>query len=147
MNHNDIPNLRERLQRLVADGEHRRRRRGVTLVEVLIVIAIMALIAGGVGFMVLPQMQKARVKTAKKDCQEIRKVATQYIALNTGVECPTVETLISERELDHDGGGRDPWDELYEISCSTDDVTVVSAGPDAQMGTEDDIVAGFVGEG
>ena len=39
--------------------------RGVTLVEVLIVVAIMALIAGGVSFLVLPRYREAQVKTAK----------------------------------------------------------------------------------
>jgi len=125
----------------------KRRRRGVTLIEVLIVIAIMALIAGGVGFMVFPKIKQARIDTAKNDCREIQKIATQYMALNVGVDCPTVQTLIDEKELQHEGGGADPWGTPYELSCGADEVSVVSAGPDAQMGTEDDIFVGFAGEG
>ena len=133
-------------QRLIELLNRRRRRRGVTLIEVLIVIAIMALIAGGVGFVVFPKIQQARVDTAKNDCREIRKITEQYMALNVGVECPTVEILIDEKELQHEAGGADPWGTQYEVTCNGDEFSVVSAGPDAQMGTEDDIFAGYVGE-
>ncbi|MEM6790169.1 MAG: type II secretion system protein [Myxococcota bacterium] len=134
-------------QRLRMNRGRRARRRGVTLIEVLIVIAIMALIAGGVGFAVFPKIKKARIDTAKRDCGEIQKVATTYRALNVGVDCPTVTTLIEDRELTHEAGGADPWGTLYDISCTPDDIGVVSAGPDTQMGTEDDIMVGYVGEG
>ncbi|HHH30801.1 MAG TPA: prepilin-type N-terminal cleavage/methylation domain-containing protein [Polyangiaceae bacterium] len=122
--------------------------RGVTLVEVLIVVAIMALIAGGVGFMILPKYRESQVKTATTNARNIRAVATQYIALKGG-DCPTVDVLIAERELDADGGGVDPWNNPYTISCSGDDISVSSPGPDGQEGTEDDIVVGGapVGEG
>jgi general secretion pathway protein G len=120
----------------------------VTLVEVLIVVAIMALIAGGVGFMILPKYRESQVKTATTNARNIRAVATQFIALKGG-DCPTVEVLIAERELDADGGGEDPWGGTYTISCSGDDISVSSPGPDGQEGTEDDIVVGGapVGDG
>jgi general secretion pathway protein G len=115
--------------------------RGVTLVEVLIVIAIMALIAGGVGFLVLPRYRESQEKQARIDARAIRGVATQYVALKSGGDCPTVEVLIAERELDAEGG-KDPWGQDYRIDCSGDDIMVSSPGPDKQEGTEDDIVVG-----
>lgn len=128
--------LARRLRRAAKSAQ-----RGVTLVEVLIVVAIMALIAGGVGFMILPKYRESQVKTAGTNARNIRAVATQFVALKGG-DCPTVEVLIAERELDADGGGQDPWGNVYTISCSGDDISVSSPGPDGQEGTEDDIVVG-----
>ena len=113
--------------------------RGVTLVEVLIVVAIMALIAGGVGFLVLPRYRESQVKTAETKARAIRAVATQYVALKSGGDCPTVEQLVAERELDGEGKS-DPWGQIFVIACSADDIQVSSPGPDKQEGTEDDIV-------
>jgi general secretion pathway protein G len=123
--------------------------RGVTLVEVLIVVAIMALIGGTVGFVVLPKMQQARVDSATTNARKIRQVATQYLALRGG-ECPTVEKLVSEKELDAENN-EDPWGKPYKIDCSDgSDILVTSAGPDGQEGSADDIIVpkrGGGGEG
>jgi general secretion pathway protein G len=119
--------------------------RGVTLVEVLIVVAIMALIAGGVSFLILPKYQEAQVKTATTDARNIRQVATQYIALNSAEDCPTVQSLIAAKELDSSGNTEDPWGQPYQLDCTSDDVVVSSPGPDKKEGTEDDIVVGAVG--
>ena len=129
--------LRRRLSRAAS--------RGVTLVEVLIVVAIMALIAGTVGFVVLPKMQQARVDTATTNARKIRQVATQYVALRGG-ECPSVEKLVSEKELDAENN-EDPWGKPYKIDCGGDDIMVVSAGPDRQEGTPDDIIVPKQGSG
>ena len=118
----------------------------MTLVEVLIVVAIMALIAGGVSFLVIPRYNEAKVKTATTTARNIRQVATQYVALNNA-ECPTVQTLIAERQLDSAGDTEDPWGQPYSIACSEDDITVTSPGPDKQEGTEDDIYAGSTAGG
>ncbi|MEM9693979.1 MAG: type II secretion system protein [Myxococcota bacterium] len=122
-------------------ARRRRRRRGVTLVEVLIVVAIMALIAGGVGVLVLPKYRESQEKQARLDAGNIRGAVTTFIALKGG-DCPTVETLIAEKEIDGENGGRDPWGGLYTIECDGDDIIVSSAGQDQQEGTEDDIVVG-----
>ncbi len=113
--------------------------RGVTLVEVLIVVAIMALIAGGVGFLVLPKYKQAQVKTAQTQARAIRGVATQYLALRGNGDCPTVPLLISEKELDPENE-KDPWGQVFALVCDTDDIQVSSPGPDKQEGTEDDII-------
>jgi general secretion pathway protein G len=115
--------------------------RGVTLVEVLIVVAIMALIAGGVSFLVLPRYRDAQIKTAKTNARNIRNVATQHVALKGG-ECPTVQTLISEKELDAAGDTKDPWGGSFTIKCDADDISVSSPGPDQRDGSQDDILVG-----
>src|SRR5687768_3872948 len=51
----------------------RARHAGVTLVEVLIVVAIMALLGGSVGFYALQQYKKAEKATAEEDARNLRK--------------------------------------------------------------------------
>ncbi len=122
--------------------------RGVTLFEVIIVVAILALIAGGVGVAVYPRWVEAQKKTARTNAHSIRQAAQTWRALKSdGSECPTVSRLVEDRELDSAGKTEDPWGQPYTIACSADDVTVFSIGPDKQSGTEDDIVVGPRGGG
>jgi general secretion pathway protein G len=117
----------------------RRRARGVTLFEVLIVVAILAMIAGGVAFFALPQYQKAQLKTAKSAAQIIRQAVSQWQATNNETTCPTVSQLVQEKLLDPGQSTNDPWNQPFTLSCSEDGVTVISNGPDKKKGTKDDV--------
>jgi general secretion pathway protein G len=112
--------------------------RGVTLVEVLIVVAIMAMIAGGVAFAILPRMQEARVKTATQGALEIRKMVELWQTENDS-SCPSVSQLKKDKYLDKAAASQDPWGTTFEINCTEGTVYVRSAGPDKQAGTKDDI--------
>jgi len=127
--------MTQRLRRL-----RRAASRGVTLVEVLIVVAIMALIAGGVSFLVLPRYREAQVKTAKTNARNIRNVATTHVAMKG--DCPTVQSMIADKELDSAGDTKDPWGGDFTVKCEGDDITVTSPGPDKKDGSPDDVVAG-----
>ncbi len=117
--------------------------RGVTLVEVLIVVAIMALIAGGVSLYVIPKYRQAKVDTARTSAFEVRKAAGLWRELKAGPgECPTVSRLIEDNELDKATGGNDPWGKSFIIVCEGDDIIVFSAGPDGAENTEDDVTVG-----
>ena len=131
-----------------AKARRARRRRGVTLVEVLIVVAIMALIAGGVSFMILPKYRQAQIDTAHTTARTIRQAATMWRSLKGGAgECPTVSVLIEEKEIDPSSTTEDPWGQPFTISCTEDDVTVSSPGPDGKQGTKDDVSVGPGGGG
>jgi general secretion pathway protein G len=120
-----------------------RRDRGVTLVEVLIVVAIMALIAGGVSFLVLPKYRQAQIDTATTTARTIRQAASMWRSLKGGPgECPTVSKLIEDKEIDPSSTTSDPWGQPFTMSCTDDDVTVTSSGPDGKSGTKDDISVG-----
>jgi len=112
--------------------------RGVTLIEILIVLAIIGLIAGGVAAVAIPKYGDAQKKQAKIDSQTIHPVAEKYKLDHPG-QCPTVEQLRAEKELGATSKITDPWDTPYQIRCSDDDVYVMSYGPDRKEGTPDDI--------
>ena len=116
----------------------RRRQEGFTLIEIMIVITIFAMMAGGVAVALLPQLEKARLKTTKTDAQGLRSAVMLYVADNPR-GCPTVEELVSERYLDGTRRTTDAWDTPFQISCEDGDIAVISAGPDLQFNTEDDI--------
>jgi general secretion pathway protein G len=116
----------------------RQQQAGVSLVEVLIVVAIMAMLAGGVAFAILPRMAEARLKTAKQGAQEIRK-AVQLWQVENGGECPTMSTLKKDGVLDKAGTSDDPWGKPFTVKCADGEVYVGSNGPDTKKGSEDDI--------
>ncbi len=116
----------------------RRRREGFTLIEIMIVITIFAMMAGGVAVALLPQLEKARLKTTKTDAQGLRSAVMLYVADNPR-GCPTIEDLVNERYLDATRRTTDAWDTPFQITCEDGDIAVVSAGPDLQFNTEDDI--------
>ena len=116
----------------------RRRREGMTLIEIMIVITIFAMIAGGVAVALLPRLEEARIKSTKTDAQSLRSAVMLYVADNPR-GCPTVEDLVAERYLDGSRRTADAWDTPFQISCEDGDIMVVSAGPDLEFSTEDDI--------
>ena len=122
-----------------AARSRRRTREGMTLVEIMIVVIIMAMIAAAVGVAVLPRLNDARIEQARTDAQSIRGAVEMYLAQNPSADCPTVDELVSERILSARTRSADPWDNPFSVECEGEDITVVSGGPDGQMGTEDDV--------
>lgn len=116
----------------------RRVQAGVTLVEVLIVVAIMALLAGGVAFSILPKFGETQAKEAKRGALELRKMAQLWQADN-GSDCPTISMLKKAKLMDRASSPKDPWGERYKIRCADDEIFVASNGPDKKKGTSDDI--------
>ncbi|MFN7702882.1 MAG: type II secretion system protein GspG [Deltaproteobacteria bacterium] len=122
-----------------AARSRRRAREGMTLVEIMIVVIIMAMIAAAVGVAVLPRLNDARIEQARTDAQSIRGAVEMYLAQNPSADCPSVDELVSERILSSRSRTADPWDNPFSVECEGEDITVVSGGPDGQMGTEDDV--------
>jgi general secretion pathway protein G len=114
---------------------------GFTLLEVMIVLAIIGLIAGSIGVGVFKQYQKSQVKTAKISVKEISEAVTQYMIENNN-ECPRgMEDLVAKKNMSRII--KDPWGKDFILKCpgqnDTDGADVSSAGPDKQEGTGDDV--------
>ncbi len=112
--------------------------RGMTLIEIMIVVVIMGLIASAVGLGVFSQARKARVETATTEVRTIEH-AVQLWQQDHPNGCPTVSQLQADRVLNDRTRSKDPWDNDYIVTCENGDVTVRSKGPDGQEGTDDDI--------
>ena len=113
--------------------------RGVTLVEVLIVITIMALITGAASFALFPYLKESRIKTAAMGCQTIRQAAELHQNLEGGGDsCPSVQDLVNGKRIDSRSTD-DPWNRPYRIVCEGGDVHVYSNGNDGKENTPDDI--------
>ncbi len=113
--------------------------RGVTLVEVLIVVAIIAMVAGGVAVFALPKYREAQKTSAETGARVIRQAVQSWQAANNEIACPTVSQLVQEKTLDPGANTNDPWGSPYVLNCTEDDVIVTSSGPDKKKGTKDDI--------
>jgi general secretion pathway protein G len=136
MTSNDEIDIYEREQR-----RRRRRQAGFTLLEIMIVLAIIAMIAGGVGVAVFKQFQKAKISAAKLRVKAARDAVTQYMIETPS--CPhSIDELVAGKYLDRNNA-KDPWGSPLTLKCpganDTDGADVSSPGPDKQDGTQDDI--------
>lgn len=114
--------------------------RGMTLIEIMIVVAIIAMVAGGVAVVAIPKMKEAQIQQAETGARVIRSAVSQWqLAENEYGECPSVTQLVEDKQLDAGQNTTDPWGEEYQISCADDEVIVTSTGPDKKKGSKDDI--------
>ena len=116
---------------------------GMTLMEIMIVFALIALIMGAVGVGAFSQWKKGQMKTARIQVNEIMQKAQQYMMDNNN-ECPkSLDDMVAQKYLPKKP--KDPWNKDYIFRCpgtvNADSVDVISVGPDGQEGTADDVKA------
>lgn len=117
------------IRRRIAD---RATERGMTLIEIMIVILIMAMIATGVSIAVTQRLESARESDARIGACTIGNAVTMYMAEHPR-KCPSLEDL-KDGYLDAARGTLDPWDQDYVIDCSSKVPDVYSVGADGQGG-------------
>ncbi len=124
--------------------------RGMTLIEIMVVLVIIGLIASVVAVNVIGQQSKAQREKAKTDVQNIATQGVDAFRVSKG-RYPTTEEglkiLIQEgflRANNDKGTMTDPWGNEYVYldpgQKHPDTYDVRSNGPDRQPGTDDDIV-------
>lgn len=114
--------------------------RGMTLIEIMIVVAIIAMVAGGVAVVAIPKMKEAQITQAATGARVIRSAVSQWqLAENEYSVCPTVSQLIDDKQLDSGQNSQDPWGQDFVITCADDEVIVTSPGPDKKLASNDDI--------
>jgi len=117
----------------------RNARRGFTLLEILVVIALISLLTTGVAVGALTMLEASKKKQAKTDGASLASVAEAFIITHGDQTCPTPEELSRDGLLSHRSKIEDPWGTTYRIRCEASYAVATSAGPDRAFDTEDDI--------
>jgi prepilin-type N-terminal cleavage/methylation domain-containing protein len=129
-----------RRQTLARNGQ-----RGMTLFEIMIVLAILALVMGLiVGPRVMALFADSKVDIANLAVQKFANEAyPQWAMRNPGKDCPaSIDELgdLMNRKSNHD-----PWGQPYQMLCPPNlppgakVIAISSPGPDKKEGTADDI--------
>ena len=115
--------------------------RGLTLIEIMVVVAIIGLVMGGVGVVAFQRFKKAQVETSKTEIRSLKAAIQHWSVDNPGEGCPkALLELYSQKYISK--APRDPWNQDFVYNCpgtGEDGFDIVSKGPDKQPNTEDDI--------
>ena len=122
----------------------RRAQRGMTLIEIMVVVIIIGLVGTAVAVNVFGNLAEAKVRTAKSDLAKISEAVDTYKVLRG--RYPTTEeglnVLLQEKILKANKNGKvlDPWDRDYIYlspgQAHTDSYDVKSYGGDGAPGGE-----------
>jgi general secretion pathway protein G len=111
------------------------RARGMTLIEIMVVLVILGLIAGAIGFNVFNQLKIAQVKNAELDLKAIGNGIDLY-HVETGQWPDSLQQLMPKYIKDVH---KDPWGTDYSYVRTGEGFSVYSYGPDKAQGGGDDI--------
>ena len=138
--------MRHGTKKTVASPRRRRSQRGMTLLEIMIVLAILALVMGlVVGPRVMRMFSKSKddiaALTVKKYAYE---AFGEWSQAHPDKACP--EKLEDLSQYMDSKDVKDPWGNPYKMFCgqniptgAKNGIAVMSIGEDAKDGTEDDI--------
>lgn len=123
----------------------RRRTRGMTLVEIMVVVAIIGMIMGAVAVGAMSQLEKAKKKNTAMIIHNVQEALVHYATDNTD-SCPkSLQELVSQKYLTKDP--KDDYGQPLMYTCpgshNTDGADVWSKGKNKQdeSGSGDDIAS------
>jgi general secretion pathway protein G len=127
------------MKHFTAQLARRRRARGMTLIEIIVVITILSLLMAAVGIAVIPQLDQAKVDRAYLDIANIGNALKTYYAkkgnypdTGTGLKAVVDAQILEKMPVD-------PWDHEYVYLLEGGKPVIISYGKDgAPGGTEGD---------
>jgi general secretion pathway protein G len=116
--------------------QRRRRNRGMTLIEIMVVITILGLIAAAVGVAVIPQLNQARRDRAELDIKSIQNALKLYYTKkgNYPDTATGLRGLVEIQALE--ALPRDPWNNEYVYLNEGGKPVIISYGGDGTAGGE-----------
>jgi len=134
---NSTPTLDQTAFSAKAAKTRKTTRRAFTLLEVLIVVAIIVMLAGIGGYYLFARYEEAKLGKAKADCHSLAEQVEIY-KLNNDAYPGSIEALTTAQP---NGGDplvpgdkvRDPWGKLYQIDGSGLKARVYTTGPKGQV--------------
>jgi general secretion pathway protein G len=112
----------------------RAHRRGMTLIEIMVVITILGLIAAAVGVAVIPKLGEAKQDRARLDIKQIESALKLYYTKKGSYPdtATGLNALVQTQNLDK--LPIDPWDRPYVYLNEGGKPVVISYGRDGQPG-------------
>jgi general secretion pathway protein G len=137
-----IRTIRKYLRKLGRGRGRGRISSGFSLLEIMIVLALIGMIGAGVAVVVNRSFQNAKLKIAKERIKEISQGVTTYM-IDSNSSCPKgLDDLVAQKYVAR-ASAKDPWGKEFTLRCpgqnDTDGADITSAGPDKADGTADDI--------
>lgn len=145
------PSWFERARRVAAALRQRERSRslrrigrseaGMTLIEIMVVVAIIGLLMGTVGVVAFSRYKKAQISNTQTIIKNLE-TAVQTYMMDNNSECPKeLDDLYTQKIINKKP--RDAWGQPLVFKCPGDknkeSADILSKGPDKREGTEDDI--------
>src|SRR4051812_11950030 len=120
----------------------RRAARGMTLVEIMVVVAIIGMLMGTVGVYAYGRLEKARINDTKMVIHNVEQALVHYQTDNTD-GCPkSLGDLVTQKYMAKEP--KDAWGQALKFVCpgthnNQDGADIWSAGKDKVEGNGDDI--------
>jgi general secretion pathway protein G len=122
----------------VSRPARRSRARGVTLIEVMVVVTILGLLAGGIAVAVFPKYRQAQIETTHSSALTLRNAVNLWRSDHPDDgTCPTLAQLRSSQSVDDASRLKDPWGTPFKIVCRENQTIVISLGPDTKESADD----------
>lgn len=129
------------------DEGRARARGGFTLIEVLLVVAILGILAGVVVVNLSGRQEKSMIQAARASIGAILTAIDLY-EVDTGRFPPNLAALVNDDGAPNWSGPylrgglpKDPWGTDFAYTIQGSSYKVISGGPDMGVGGEDDITS------
>jgi general secretion pathway protein G len=137
-----VNNLRKKLTRKAAS----RGQKGMTLIEIMVVIAIIGIVMSAVGYGVMNYLAEAKVDAARVSAEKLASILEMYYARHDEYPSNLAELTKKKGKRKKSalkkGDLKDPWKKKWLYSVDGDAFKLCSSGPDKKQGTDDDICHG-----